>query len=140
MKFTKTDYERFVEECKYWADALGLQGYDIDYKFCELKGEHQGCFAVVTMDTESRTATITLNTDNIKTIKNKDYEIRNTAYHEIMEIVFNQFVDVIKQGIMVTAFGDVFKSPIGVNGETHSLINKIWRIIEGTDNNVNKEK
>ena len=83
MKTSKADFQLFKDECEYWINYFGLQGWDIVYEFVPIEG---GNLAETTIRVFDHCVTIALNSE-AGTTSNR---IKRAAFHEIDEIRFGR--------------------------------------------------
>ena len=81
MKTTRKHFEIFKKECEYWIDKFGLKDWDIAFE--HKSGDN---LASARWDIHARWCIIKLATD-WEHIKPTDYELKSTAYHEVVELL-----------------------------------------------------
>jgi len=91
MKLNEKHFELFKKECKYWIKKFGLIGWSIHYKFSDKIETFAQCKTSYT----NRTCIISLSNKDLKddnpVTDNIIYEIKKTAFHEVMELFLSPF-------------------------------------------------
>lgn len=116
IKTTNKDFELFKNECYFWINFWGLDGWDIGFTRCKLNGNDAQC----SNNVEARWAYLKLST----TLNDYDYGdnfIRRLAFHEVAHILF---ADIVTSAI------SLFGCSKMIEKEEHRLINKMWRSLK----------
>jgi hypothetical protein len=108
---TAKNFETFKKECELWIERLGLKDWDITYKHKDMKGD---C-ATTRWDIAARWMIITLGED-FGPVSVTDYEIKSTAFHEILEIVIAD---------LQTIAGQRFITPDQLDTASHAVIQRL---------------
>lgn len=93
MKTTAKDFEKFKRYCAEWIEVFGLR----DYRFCFFHPGGESGYGRCRANSLSRSARISLCKDWGKDIEVTDDELRRTALHEVLHVVFNQFVELSRE-------------------------------------------
>lgn len=113
---TDKDYKIFQEEAKYWIRYFGLYSYRFSFSHQEI-GDGSCAASQVNKDRSNKCCVLALEI-NWKDNKVSDFEIRKSAFHEVLEIMFWEI-------------GDLLHSNVGEFVERKAL-HEIIRIMENT--------
>ena len=98
---TEQDFKLFKAECERWIDAFSLRSWNIIYLWTDTDNENRGeCY----LQSSGKKASISLNPalkqHYIETFPNNIFDfqkiIKETALHEVLEIMLTQFEYIIK--------------------------------------------
>lgn len=118
-KTTKEHFKLFQSECEKWVDFFGLYGWSIHYEHNYTNDNYGECYFSVI----GRVAKITLNTEFPDEGKAVINSVKETAFHEICELLLAR--------LNVLALGKFASNADIVNEAIHDVIrtleNKIFK-------------
>ena len=84
------NYNIFVKECKFWIEKLHIDNWGVDYECC-IHSTSDDPFASVGFNQDKMKASMTFYSK--KNEKRSIEEIKNTAKHEVMHLIFARLDD-----------------------------------------------
>lgn len=117
MKTTANHFKIFKQECKKWIDFWGLYDWKIEIKHTVLEDSKAEFWA---SDLEDKYAWIILNKDWGEKETVNDMNVRESAFHEVMEIRYAKLADLAKKR---------FISETQIQEAVHDLIRQDENII-----------
>jgi hypothetical protein len=114
MKTTNEHFRLFQAECEKWIEFFGLYGWSVHYKHVKI----DGCYGQCLYNTVGRVATIELNTYFEFAGKPVVTIVKETAFHEICELLLGKLRDL--------SIGKMSSNYDVVDEEIHNII----RILE----------
>lgn len=107
---TKVDFELFKKECEKWIEVFGLKGWSVVYCHDEKKCDN---YAEVWYNLKARCATITLIKKWGNLFTGKDFQIKQSAFHEARELFYAR-INLLAKARYVTEYE--------IDEEIHNLI------------------
>jgi len=119
MKYelTDKDFEFFRAECEKWIDRLSMRNWGITYA----RGGKETYFSTASINDQAKTALIRFpkNWRITYELKDKQLEIKETALHEILEVLLAPL-----QNPDLARDGELY------DGETHSIIHRLTNVLK----------
>ena len=94
-RLTEKQFLTFKKECEYWIDYLGLKSCSIEICKSEDKKDECRAYTTRTRPTSNRIYAIFLTMWQDKINYPTDYRLRETAYHEVLEVMMYDISDLI---------------------------------------------